>query len=138
MEIRLVIDRGERAKPSVAWQPEGRRILEDAARAAAEPNLTDLERSNRLNWLGGAIRLYALAAGEDPVAVRSSLPSTAPTASAASVPAPSPAAGLAGMFAQPVPPAERESRPPLPPGAPRPVDPDAPTVTPSEPEIRSS
>ena len=92
---------------AVAW-----REIEQAWSNAADPLAGDEEQKKRQQWVGGAIKVYALITGRDPVEVRDSLPGARPAA------LPNAYASIAGTI-KPV----KPSRPPKHPGAQRPVEP---------------
>lgn len=126
IDISVNISRGERADSGPAgWKAEGMRLIHEANEAANNPEIDAAQRDLRLRWLGGAIKLYAVAAGESAEAIRASLPqrgmvaTTPPPVPGAARPDPSSLPmGALGVV---TPPAARTNRPPRHPGAQRPV-----------------
>lgn len=107
------------------WEAEAMDLIRKTWGSLNAPDLTSDEIERRTGWVGGAIRVLALATGQDATAIRADLPAIAPGTSSAYA--------AAGLTVVPTP---RPTRPAPHPGAPRRVEPDAPQAegSPSPPE----
>lgn len=124
IDLSLNITRGEGVADS-RWKAEGMRLIREANEAANAPGIDAAQRDLRLRWLGGAIKLYAVAAGESAEELRASLPQrgmVAVTPPPAPGTAPDPSTLPMGAIGVVTPPAARTNRPPRHPGAQRPVE----------------
>lgn len=117
IDLSLNITRDSKTSPA-AWRTEAEAILEEAAAASREPGIDAASRDQRLRWLGGAIRMFAVATGSDPEQVRERLQPAKGIVTTSTPPAQRPVASPLGEF---VPPEKRPNRPPRHPGAQRPV-----------------
>lgn len=127
IDISVNIVRGDRpGSTRSGWEVEAMRLIKEAHAAAYHPGLPVDQRDLRLRWLGGAIKIFAVATGRNAEELRAELGGREHVAvSAPPVPTP-PATDASSLPMSAIgtvtPPAARVNRPPRHPGAQRPVE----------------